>query len=51
MQSVEKPTLLLAVPGSGNTTVLITRLEYMIYCIRNTTGRNSYSYLYRGSHK
>ena len=51
VQSVEKPTLLLAVPGSGNTTVLITRLGYMIYCIRNTTGRNSYSYLYRGSHK
>lgn len=51
VQSVEKPTLLLDVPGSGKTTVLITRLGYMIYCIRNTTGRNSYSYLYRGSHK
>lgn len=33
MQSVEKPTLLLAVPGSGKTTVLITRLGYMIYCL------------------
>ena len=34
VQSVEKPTLLLAVPGSGKTTVLITRLGYMIYCLR-----------------
>ena len=33
VQSVEKPTLLLAVPGSGKTTVLITRLGYMIYCL------------------
>ena len=33
VQSVEKPTLLLAVPGSGKTTVLVTRLGYMIYCM------------------
>lgn len=33
VQSVEKPTLLLAVPGSGKTTVLVTRLGYMIYCL------------------
>ena len=26
------PVLLLAVPGSGKTTVLVTRLGYMIYC-------------------
>ena len=32
VQSVEGPVLLLAVPGSGKTTVLITRLGYMIYC-------------------
>ncbi len=30
--SVDGPTLLLAVPGSGKTTVLITRLGYMIFC-------------------
>lgn len=32
VQSVEGPTLLLAVPGSGKTTVLVARLGYMIYC-------------------
>lgn len=32
VRSVEGPVLLLAVPGSGKTTVLITRLGYMIYC-------------------
>ena len=26
------PVLLLAVPGSGKTTVLVTRLGHMIYC-------------------
>ena len=31
VQSVQNPTLLLAVPGSGKTTVLVTRLGYMIY--------------------
>ena len=33
VQSVQNPTLLLAVPGSGKTTVLVTRLGYMIYCL------------------
>ena len=32
VQSTEGPVLLLAVPGSGKTTVLVTRLGYMIYC-------------------
>ena len=32
VQSVEGPVLLLAVPGSGKTTVLVTRLGYMIFC-------------------
>ncbi len=32
VQSVDNPTLLLAVPGSGKTTVLVTRLGYMIFC-------------------
>jgi len=32
VRSVEGATLLLAVPGSGKTTVLITRLGYMILC-------------------
>lgn len=31
MQETEHPALLLAVPGSGKTTVLVTRLGYMIY--------------------
>jgi len=29
---VDGPVLLLAVPGSGKTTVLVTRLGYMVYC-------------------
>lgn len=32
VQTVEGPVLLLAVPGSGKTTVLVNRLGYMIYC-------------------
>ena len=32
VQSIKGPVLLLAVPGSGKTTVLVTRLGYMIYC-------------------
>ena len=32
VKSVDGPVLLLAVPGSGKTTVLVTRLGYMIYC-------------------
>ena len=32
VQAVEGPVLLLAVPGSGKTTVLVTRLGYMVYC-------------------
>jgi len=32
VQSVDGPVLLLAVPGSGKTTVLVTRLGYMISC-------------------
>lgn len=31
VQAVDGPVLLLAVPGSGKTTVLVTRLGYMIY--------------------
>lgn len=34
VQAVEGPVLLLAVPGSGKTTVLVTRLGYMRY-VRN----------------
>lgn len=33
VQTVEGPVLLLAVPGSGKTTVLVTRLGYMIHGI------------------
>ena len=33
VRSIDGPILLLAVPGSGKTTVLITRLGYMIYCV------------------
>ena len=32
VRQVDGPVLLLAVPGSGKTTVLVTRLGYMIYC-------------------
>ena len=32
VRSIDGPILLLAVPGSGKTTVLIMRLGYMIYC-------------------
>ena len=32
VQSVDGPTLLLAVPGSGKTTVLVNRLGYMVFC-------------------
>ena len=32
VQAVEGPVLLLAVPGSGKTTVLVTRLGYMLLC-------------------
>lgn len=32
VRSVNGAILLLAVPGSGKTTVLVTRLGYMIYC-------------------
>ncbi len=32
VQTVNGPVLLLAVPGSGKTTVLVTRLGYMLYC-------------------
>ena len=31
VQETEGPVLLLAVPGSGKTTVLVTRLGYMCY--------------------
>lgn len=30
--TVNGPILLLAVPGSGKTTVLVTRLGYMVHC-------------------
>ena len=32
VRSISNPTLLLAVPGSGKTSVLVTRLGYMIHC-------------------
>ena len=34
VQAVNGPVLLLAVPGSGKTTVLVTRLGYMVYCCK-----------------
>lgn len=33
VKHVNSPALLLAVPGSGKTTVIVTRLGYMIYCL------------------
>ena len=35
----EGPTLLLAVPGSGKTTTLVTRLSYLIHCLGVEPGR------------
>ncbi len=32
VRQTDGPVLLLAVPGSGKTTVLVTRLGYMVYC-------------------
>lgn len=32
VRSIDGPILLLAVPGSGKTTVLVARLGYMVYC-------------------
>ena len=32
VHAVDGAVLLLAVPGSGKTTVLVTRLGYMLYC-------------------
>jgi len=32
VEAVQRPTLLLAVPGSGKTTTLVARVGYMIYC-------------------
>ncbi|MEM1483465.1 ATP-dependent helicase [Oscillospiraceae bacterium PP1C4] len=32
VQAVQGPVLLLAVPGSGKTTVLVSRVGYMLYC-------------------
>ena len=32
VRQTEGPVLLLAVPGSGKTTVLVTRLGYMLHC-------------------
>lgn len=39
VHSVDGPVLLLAVPGSGKTTVLVTRLGYMVLC-KNIAPRN-----------
>ena len=46
VQSVDGPVLLLAVPGSGKTTVLVTRLGYMVYCKGIDPSKIFNSYLY-----
>ena len=48
VQAVEGPVLLLAVPGSGKTTVLVTRLGYMVKCC---PGRNFDADVYSGGNK
>ena len=42
--ATDGPVLLLAVPGSGKTTVLVTRLGYMLYC-RNGANQSLGQYL------
>ena len=49
VQAVEGPVLLLAVPGSGKTTVLVTRLGYMVKL--GIPGGNSDADLYSGGNK
>ena len=39
VRQVDGPTLLLAVPGSGKTTVLVALLGYMLYCLGIDPGR------------
>ena len=39
VRQVDGPVLVLAVPGSGKTTVLVTRLGYMLYC-KNVSSEN-----------
>ena len=39
VQKVDGPVLLLAVPGSGKTTVLVTRLGYMALCFKRPLER------------
>ena len=51
VQSTKGAVLLLAVPGSGKTTVLVTRLGYMIYCRNIPSGEHTYGYIYGGSDK
>ena len=51
VQATEGPVLLLAVPGSGKTTVLVSRLGYMIYWPGNNTGVDPDSDLYGGGNE
>ena len=46
VRQVDGSVLLLAVPGSGKTTVLVTRLGYMALCCENQAGRDPHRYLY-----
>lgn len=51
VRQVDGSVLLLAVPGSGKTTVLVTRLGYMAALLRNQTGRDPYRHLYGRSNR
>ena len=46
VRQVDGPVLLLAVPGSGKTTVLVTRLGYMALCCEIKPEEILTSYLY-----
>lgn len=51
VRAVDGPVLLLAVPGSGKTTVLVSRLGYMIYWPGDPAGIHSDRNLYCGGHR